>query len=77
MLRNTATVTGLALVTTIVTTVMTSHGLEPSLSAVGNEAGGASQIAFTGGLKLAFLAACFLNGLAAFVSIFQWSPTGK
>ena len=72
MIRNTATVTGLALATTIVTTVMTAYGLEPSLSAVADEIGGASQVAFTAGLRIAFLFASCLNALAVVFSVVQW-----
>lgn len=76
MVRNTATVTGLAVVTTIVTTIMTSHGLEPSLAAVGNEVGGASQVAFTIGLSSVFQFAASLNALAVVISVFQWHFLG-
>jgi hypothetical protein len=72
MVRNTATVTGLALATTIVTTVMTAYGLEPSLTAVADEIGGASQVAFTAGLRIAFLCASCLNALAVGFSVVQW-----
>jgi EmrB/QacA subfamily drug resistance transporter len=57
MVRNVATVTGIALSITIVTAVMSSRGYEPSLDAV-SAAGGAEGLkaAFTQGLRISYLA---------------------
>ena len=54
MTRNTASVAGVGMVTSIVTFAMASRGFEPSLDAV--KAGGAGvEDAFTSGLRIAFL----------------------
>ena len=57
MVRNVATVTGIALSITIVTAVMSSRGFEPSLDAV-SATGGAEGLkaAFTQGLRISYLA---------------------
>ena len=54
MTRNTANVAGIGLATTIVTVAMASKGFEPSLDAVA-AGGGGVEVAFTQGLRIAFL----------------------
>ena len=54
MTRNTANVAGIGLATTIVTVAMASKGFEPSLDAV-SAGGGGVEVAFTQGLRIAFL----------------------
>ena len=56
LVRNSANVTSIALVTAIVTASMASAGYEPSLSAVSDEAGQGVVRAFTSGLRVAYLA---------------------
>ena len=62
MTRNTANVAGIGLATTIVTVAMASKGFEPSLGAVA-AGGGGVEVAFTQGLRIAFLA------LGAFIGV--------
>ena len=56
LLRNSASVTSLAIATAIVTAVMASMGYPPSLDAISAAGDGGVQKAFTSGLRLAFLA---------------------
>ena len=62
MTRNTANVAGIGLATTIVTVAMASKGFEPSLDAVA-AGGGGVEVAFTQGLRIAFLV------LGAFIGV--------
>jgi len=57
MIRNAATVTGIAVAVTIVTAIMSSKGFEPSLDAVSAAgAAGGVKAAFTDGLRLSYMA---------------------
>ena len=71
MTRNTANVTGVALVTIIVTGTMASMGFEPTLEAVAGEGGDAVKGAFTLGLSRAFLVGASLTVLALLLSILK------
>ncbi len=63
MVRNTGTVTGIALSTTIVAVAMSSQGFEPSLDAVSSAGGGDMvRAAFIGGLQTACMV---MSGIAA------------
>ena len=55
MVRNTGTVTGVALSTTIVAATMSSQGLEPSLDAVSSTGGPEIRAAFTDGIQMVYL----------------------
>ena len=67
MIRNTASVTGVGMATTIVVAVMASMGYEPSLDVVASAAGGQGvKEAFVQGLRTAFLASL---GLVAFATV--------
>ena len=56
LLRNVFTVTGIAIATVIVTAAMASRGVEPSLSVISGTADTRSMLAFTHGMRTAFLA---------------------
>jgi EmrB/QacA subfamily drug resistance transporter len=56
LLRNAFTVTGIAIATVIVTATMASRGVEPSLSVISGAADTRAALAFTHGLRAAFLA---------------------
>ena len=56
LVRNSANVTGIALVTAIVTASMASAGYEPNLSVVSEESGRGLIASFTSGLRVAYLA---------------------
>ena len=55
MVRNTGTVTGVALSTSIVTATMSAQGLEPSLDAVSSVGGDDIRTAFTDGLQTVYV----------------------
>ena len=71
LVRNSANVTSIALVTAIVTTSMASMGYEPSLSAVSDEAGDGVIVSFTAGLRIAYLAMGSLIVLGVAISWFK------
>ena len=74
MTRNTASVAGVGMVTSIVTFAMASQGFEPSLDAVA--AGGAGvEEAFTGGLRVAFLMLGSFNLVSVFLTILKPSAS--
>ncbi len=74
MTRNTASVAGIGIVTSIVTIIMASRGFEPSLDAVA--AGGAGvEAAFTQGLRIAFLLLGSFIGFSIFLTILK--PSGQ
>ena len=74
MTRNTASVAGVGLVTSIVTFAMASQGFEPSLDAV--KAGGAGvEDAFTMGLRIAFLMLGSFNLVSVFLTILKPSAS--
>lgn len=78
MLRNTASVIGVAVATTIMTVTMASAGYEPSLDAV--SAAGAGQgvkVAFTDGLGTAFLVFAAFMGLAGLLSFMGTGAPGR
>ena len=56
LLRNAFTVTGIAIATVIVTAGMASRGVEPSLSVISGAAETSAALAFTHGMRTAFLA---------------------
>ena len=61
LVRNSANITGIALATTIVVTVMGAQGFEPSLAAVSESGARGVLGAFTSGMKTAYL---WMAGLA-------------
>ena len=70
MTRNTASVAGVGMVTSIVTFAMASRGFEPSLDAVA--AGGAGvEAAFTMGLRVAFLMLGSFNLVSVLLTILK------
>lgn len=70
MVRNTASVAGVGIATTIVTLTMASRGFEPSLDAVA--AGGLGvENAFTQGLRIAFLALGGGIGVSVVLTLFK------
>jgi hypothetical protein len=56
LLRNAFTVTGIAIATVIVTAGMASRGVEPSLSVISGAADTRAALAFTHGMRTAYLA---------------------
>tara|TARA_B100000315_G_C14289902_1_gene456907 strand:+ start:61 stop:681 length:621 start_codon:yes stop_codon:yes gene_type:complete len=85
MLRNVFTVTGIAVATVIVTVTMESKGLEPSLRIITEVVDVKAALAFTSGMRIAFLA---MGGLQAAVVLLLvvggpwvlglfWSGLGK
>ena len=76
MTRNTASVAGVGMVTSIVTFAMASRGFAPSLDAV--TAGGAGvEDAFTMGLRIAFLTLGSFILVSIFLTILKPSPSGE
>ena len=55
LIRNVAVVSGIAVTTTVVATVMVSRGFEPELGAMSSVAGEGTALAFAAGMRLAFL----------------------
>ncbi len=79
MIRNAATVTGIALAVTVVTVIMSSKGFEPSLDAV-SAAGAASGVkgAFTDGLRLTYMVMSgVVVGAAALAALAGTKASGK
>jgi MFS family permease len=72
LVRNTATMTGLGLATTIFTAVMVSSGFEPSLDAVGSaEDGEGVKAAFTEGLRTVYMVGAGLTVIAIILTTIQ------
>ncbi|MDA1348957.1 MAG: MFS transporter [Chloroflexi bacterium] len=77
MVRNTGTVTGIALSTTIVTASMSAQGFEPNLDAVTSAGGDAVRAAFTDGLRKAYLAMSAVAVGAMVLGIVQGRSAAK
>ena len=75
LVRNSASVTSIAISTIIVTTTMNSLGFEPSLEAVGGGTEGVTH-AFTAGLRYAFLVSTGIVIAAITLSALQRGRTG-
>ena len=76
MTRNAASVAGVGMATTVVTMNMAAGGFEPTLDAVAAGAEGV-EAAFTGGLRIAFLALCAFIGVSALLTYLKPSvPLG-
>ncbi|MYD51976.1 MAG: MFS transporter [Dehalococcoidia bacterium] len=71
LVRNTANITGIAVATTIVVTVMGSQGFEPSLAAVSDSGAEGVLGAFTTGMKTAYLTMSGLVLLGAALSVLK------
>ena len=76
LVRNAANVSSIAVATIIVTTTMSSLGVEPSLEAVRDNVSGAGH-AFTVGLRYAFLMMAGMVLLAMIISAFQRGRVGE
>ncbi len=70
MTRNTASVAGVGMVISIVTAIMAARGFEPSLDAV-SAGGGGVEVAFTQGLRIAFLTLGSFIGVSIFLTILK------
>ena len=79
LVRNTANITGIAVATTIVVTVMGSQGFEPSLAAVSESGAEGVLGAFTSGMKTAYLTMSGLVFVGALLSVLKggWGRTTK
>lgn len=76
MTRNAASVAGVGMATTVVTINMAAGGFEPTLDAVAAGAEGV-EAAFTGGLRIAFLALCAFIGVSVILTFLKPSvPLG-
>ena len=71
LVRNTANITGIAVATTIVVTVMGSQGFEPSLAAVSESGAEGVLGAFTSGMKTAYLTMSGLVFVGALLSVLK------
>ena len=71
LVRNTANITGIAVATTIVVTVMGSQGFEPSLAAVSDSGAEGVLGAFTSGMKTAYLTMSGLVLVGAALSVLK------
>jgi len=71
LVRNTATISGLAIATTIVTATMDSLGFEPSLTALSGPGEKAVAAAFTLGMSRAFMVASAFNLTGLFLCLLQ------
>ena len=76
MTRNTASVAGVGMVTSIVTFAMASRGFEPSLDAVA-AGGGGVESAFTAGLRIGFIALGSFNLVSVILTILKPSVSGE
>ena len=74
LVRNTANITGIAVATTIVVTVMGAQGFEPSLAAVSESSADGVLGAFTSGMKTAYLVMAGLVFVGAALSVFKGGP---
>ena len=76
MTRNAASVAGVGMATTVVTMNMAAGGFEPTLDAVAAGSEGV-EAAFTGGLRIAFLALCAFIGVSVILTFLKPSvPLG-
>ena len=73
MIRNVASVTGIAMTTAIVTSVMASLGQEPTLDVVSAARAEGATTAFTTGLQWAYLT---MAGIAGLASVLSFMSTG-
>ena len=75
MLRNTFTITGIAVATVIVTAVMASKGVEPSLAVISENADTRATSAFISGMRATFLAMAGLQVVSMLLLVFsgRWS----
>lgn len=71
LVRNSANITGIAVATTIVVSVMASQGFEPNLAAVSDSGGQAVLGAFTSGMKTAYLSMSGLVLVGVAVSLLK------
>ena len=71
LVRNTANITGIAVATTIVVTVMGAQGFEPSLGAVSESGAHGVLGAFTSGMKTAYLSMAGLVFVGALLSVLK------
>lgn len=71
LVRNSANITGIAVATTIVVTVMGAQGFEPSLAAVSESGARGVLGAFTSGMRTAYLSMAALALAGAAVSLFK------
>ncbi len=76
LVRNTANITGIAVATTIVVTVMGAQGFEPSLAAVSDSGAQGVLGAFTSGMKTAYLAMSGLVLAGAALSVLKGGRGG-
>ena len=71
LVRNSANITGIAVATTIVVTVMGAQGFEPSLGAVSESGAEGVLGAFTSGMKTAYLSMAGLVFVGALLSVLK------
>ena len=71
LVRNAANITGIAVATTIVVTVMGAQGFEPSLAAVSGLGAQGVLGAFTSGMKTAYLSMAGLALAGAVLSMLK------
>ena len=64
LVRNVATVGGIAVTTTVVATVMVGRGVEPELGAMTSAAGEGTALAFVAGMRLAYLVLAGFSAVA-------------
>ena len=64
LVRNVATVGGIAVTTTIVASIMVSRGVEPELGAMASTSGDGTALAFVAGMRLAFLVLAGFSAVA-------------
>ena len=69
LVRNAGNVTGIGVATAIVTAVMASHGVAPSLAEVAGHADPQALTAFVSGLRVAYVIAAVMVLLGAFLSL--------
>ena len=69
LVRNAGNVTGIAVATAVVTAVMSSYGVAPSLAEVAERTAPQAITAFVSGLRFAYLSAVAIVLLGAFLSI--------
>ena len=69
LVRNVATVGGIAVTTTIVATVMVSRGFEPELGAMSSTSGDGTALAFVAGMRLAYLVLAGFSAVALLAAL--------
>jgi EmrB/QacA subfamily drug resistance transporter len=69
LLRTAGNITGIAIATTVVTTVMAAEGFEPTLANVGDAGSDGVREAFARGLSYAFLLSAAYTSIALLISI--------